>query len=106
MPAWAIPPGSGAVALRSRCPGLAPTRPDGLAPAEVPHASSAIRIVQQLGGSFGTAVLAAVLVHAAAGHPGTAGHAAAFGTTFWWTIGGTALALLPVLLLPSRRRPG
>lgn len=77
---------------------------DGLAAAEVPHASSAIRIVQQLGGSFGTAVLAAVLVRAAAGSPGTAGHAAAFGTTFWWTIGCTALALLPVLLLPSRRR--
>lgn len=35
----------------------------GLDHARVPHASTTVRIAQQLGGSFGTAVLAAVLAH-------------------------------------------
>jgi MFS family permease len=45
----------------------------GLSPAQVPHASSATRIVQFVGGSFGAAVLVAVILdrqaaaHAAAG---------------------------------------
>ena len=76
----------------------------GLGGAEIAHASSATRIMQQLGGSFGAAVIAVILetqiaaLHAA----GSAGLATAFADTFWWTLALTAIALLPALLLPSR----
>jgi EmrB/QacA subfamily drug resistance transporter len=80
----------------------------GLSPEQVPHASSATRIVQFVGGSFGAAVLVAVILdrqavaHAAAG---TAGLAAAYAHTFWWCTGFTALALIPALLLSGRSKP-
>ena len=79
----------------------------GLRPGQVPHASSVTRILQYLGGSFGAAVLVAVILdgqlaaHAAAG---PAGVTAAFGYTFWWCTGFTALALLPALLMSGRAR--
>lgn len=74
----------------------------GLPPERVPDASSAIRIVQQLGGSFGTAVLATILAHARAAHP-AAVPAAAFDRTFWWTLAFIAVALIPALALPKHR---
>jgi EmrB/QacA subfamily drug resistance transporter len=76
----------------------------GLSREQVPHASSATRIVQFVGGSFGAAVLVAVILdrqaaaHAAAG---AAGLATAYAHTFWWCTGFTALALVPALLLSS-----
>jgi EmrB/QacA subfamily drug resistance transporter len=80
----------------------------GLSREQVPHASSATRILQFVGGSFGAAILVAVILdryavaHAAAG---AAGLATAFGDTFWWCTGFTALALIPGLLLAGRPRP-
>lgn len=86
---------------------------EGLRREEIPHASSATRITQQVGGAFGAAVLAVILERQAAGHAaGTAGLAGAFGTTFWWCLGFTVLGLLPALLLrrpapaPEPRGPG
>jgi EmrB/QacA subfamily drug resistance transporter len=79
----------------------------GLSREQVPHASSATRIVQFVGGSFGSAVLVAVILdrqavaHAAAG---AAGLATAYGHTFWWCVGFTALALVPALFLSSGSR--
>jgi len=79
----------------------------GLSREDVPHASSATRILQFVGGSFGSAVLVALILdrqvtaHAAAG---AAGLATAFGHTFWWCTGFTALALVPALLLSGRAR--
>jgi EmrB/QacA subfamily drug resistance transporter len=79
----------------------------GLSREQVPHASSATRIVQFVGGSFGAAVLVAVILdqqaaaHAAAG---AAGLAAAYAHTFWWCVGFTALALIPALFLSSGSR--
>ncbi|MFJ4297469.1 MDR family MFS transporter [Curtobacterium sp. NPDC089689] len=71
----------------------------GLAKPEMPHASTITRLAQQLGGAFGTAVLAVVLSGAAAGgHP-----VAAFHEAFWWAIAITALATATALLLPGRR---
>ncbi len=75
----------------------------GLAPADIPHASSATRILQQVGGSFGTTVLALILTHELAS-PATGGRAAAFDVTFWWSFGFVLLALLVALLLPRRAR--
>jgi MFS family permease len=76
----------------------------GLTPQQVPDASSITRIVQQLGGSFGTAVLAVILQRATLAHASTglAGHAAAFGQAFWWSLGFTILAFVPALFLSNR----
>ena len=58
--------------------------------ASVPDASSVTRIMQQVGGSFGTAVLAVILA------------AHSFQETFWWSVAFTALAVLPAAMLPRR----
>jgi EmrB/QacA subfamily drug resistance transporter len=79
----------------------------GLSREQVPHASSATRILQFVGGSFGAAVLvAAILDRQAAAHAaaGAAGLATAYAHTFWWCVGFTALALVPALLLSSGTR--
>jgi MFS family permease len=70
----------------------------------IPHATTAVRVFQQVGGSFGVAVLAVSLQRNAAGAGSTAELAQAFGTTFWWAAGAAALTLIPVLLLRDRRR--
>jgi len=77
----------------------------GLDPAAVPRASSSVRIMQQLGASFGSAVLLIITQNQLNDHPHTtAGMAAAFGTTFWWILGFTVVMLIPVLFLPGRQR--
>ncbi|MET8974270.1 MDR family MFS transporter [Streptomyces sp. NPDC004539] len=55
----------------------------------VPHASTIVRIVQQLGGSFGTAVLAGLLTHG-------------FPYAFAWATGFTVLACAVSVLYPVR----
>jgi EmrB/QacA subfamily drug resistance transporter len=74
----------------------------GLSKPELPHASSATRIMQQVGGAFGAAVLVVILTGGATHAASAAGLAAAFDRTFWWSVGFTALALVPALLLPGR----
>jgi EmrB/QacA subfamily drug resistance transporter len=61
-------------------------------------ATSANRILQQVGGVLGTAVLAIVLQRESSGHA----PAAAFGHTFAWALACTALAVIPALALPRR----
>jgi EmrB/QacA subfamily drug resistance transporter len=74
----------------------------GLQPAAVPRASTSIRIMQQLGGSFGSAALFIIIQHQLTSHPHTAaGLAAAFSTTFWWVLAFAAVMLIPVLFLPG-----
>jgi MFS family permease len=78
----------------------------GLPKADVPHASIATRIMQQLGGAFGAAVLVVILAGQAGGRLGSqAVLATAFGHTFRWCIGFTALAVVPGLLMPGRPAP-
>lgn len=52
-----------------------------------------------MGGSFGAGVLAVVLAQGISKHVGD--RSLAFHTAFWWSIGLTALALLPARFLPS-----
>ncbi len=83
----------------------AATAYSGLTPDQIPHASTATRIAQQVGGSFGTAIMAMILqtqliAHASAG---VAGQAAAFDNTFWWSLVFTAIAVIPALALPRRQ---
>ncbi|MGH2513419.1 MAG: MDR family MFS transporter [Candidatus Limnocylindrales bacterium] len=77
----------------------------GLRSDQVPHASIATRITSQLGGAFGAAVLALILQTQIAAHAsgGLAGLASAFDTAFWWSVGFTALAIIPTLFLPGSR---
>jgi EmrB/QacA subfamily drug resistance transporter len=70
----------------------------GLAPEQVAPATSANRILQQLGGVLGTVTLALILQQ----NGTTRATAAAFGHTFAWVLGLTALAVLPALALPPR----
>jgi MFS family permease len=75
----------------------------GLDRADVPHASILTRIAQQVGGSFGTAVLAVILqgaLHTAGPEP--TAPTTAFDRTFWWSIAFTAVAVPVTLLLPGR----
>ncbi|HEY2694139.1 MAG TPA: DHA2 family efflux MFS transporter permease subunit [Pseudonocardiaceae bacterium] len=72
----------------------------GLPAEQIPHASSGIRIMQQLGGSLGTAVLAVILQSQLA----TQSTASAFGHTFGWALGLSVLAVIPAVLLPRRAR--
>jgi EmrB/QacA subfamily drug resistance transporter len=74
----------------------------GLERTQVPHASILTRIAQQLGGSFGVAILAVILSRAASGADSVAGRADAFSESFWWAVGFTALAVPLSLLLPVR----
>jgi EmrB/QacA subfamily drug resistance transporter len=75
--------------------------------ASVPDASTITRVLLQVGGSFGTAVLAVILA------TGASGTASAFHVAFGWSVGLTVLALIPALLMPAaspepigRRGPG
>jgi EmrB/QacA subfamily drug resistance transporter len=88
-----------------------------LSHAEVPRATSALNVLQRVGGSMGTALLAVVLQHQIASRLGGAGGgtlqrlpddvrarvaeplAAAFGNTFWWAVGMSAVALVPAVAL-------
>ncbi|MFE1321801.1 DHA2 family efflux MFS transporter permease subunit [Kitasatospora phosalacinea] len=92
----------------------------GLDRAQFPNATSIVNISQRVGGSIGTALLSLVLQRSYQQQAGPdavvtevqAGtHAAeqlvpAFGSAFWWTLGFSALALLPALALPRRPAAG
>ncbi len=95
--------------------------------AQVPRATAAINILQRVGGSIGTALLAVILerqitqaVPGAASAITTGGAtittsvrekiapqiAAAFGHTFWWAVGIAVLALVPALFLSRKPATG
>src|SRR3954447_5174815 len=100
-----------------------------LSRAQVPRATSALNVIQRVGGWMGTALLAVVLQHQIASQLGAAGVpagsggaslqqvpdavrarvadplAAAFANTFWWAVGMSAFALIPAtVLVVSQRR--
>ena len=66
--------------------------------AGIPHATMNTRIAQQVGASFGIAIVAVALQSGLA-H----GAASAFQGAFWWAIGITVAALIPALALPAAR---
>jgi EmrB/QacA subfamily drug resistance transporter len=65
-------------------------------PAGIPHATMNTRIAQQVGASFGTAIVAVALQSLL-----THGATSAFQGAFWWAIGITVAAIIPALALPS-----
>ena len=60
-----------------------------LRPDQVNNATPQLNVLQRVGGSIGTAILAVVAPerHQRAGRPTPAGVAGAFGDTYWWVIG-------------------
>jgi EmrB/QacA subfamily drug resistance transporter len=68
---------------------------------QIPRATALSSVVQRVGGSFGTAVLAVILESTTGGVRSAAALAGGFGQTFWWTVGFAAIALVPAYLLPS-----
>lgn len=73
----------------------------GLPKASIPRASTAINILQRVGGSLGTALFAVVLTSQAGGHENAS--PADFSHTFWWVTGLILLALALTLTLPRGR---
>jgi len=73
----------------------------GLQRSQVPDASIITRIAQQVGGSFGTALLALVLTSTVAVAGSAAQLAGAFQDAFRWTLGFTAAGVLLALALPG-----
>jgi EmrB/QacA subfamily drug resistance transporter len=74
----------------------------GLGKEQIPHSSVLTRTMQQIGGSFGTAVLAVILTAALAAHPGDL--SAGFDVAFWWAAGFSVVAVLLSLWLPGAPR--
>ena len=68
----------------------------GIPRAGIPHATLNTRITQQVGTSFGIAIVAVVLQSLLA-HGATS----AFRGAFWWAIGITVVALIPALALEN-----
>lgn len=93
---------------------------------DVPRATSALNVIQRIGGSIGTALLAVVLNQQIEGQfprgggsletlGGTAGRlpadaaqglADAFSSTYWWAMALAAVAIVPAIVLARVSRPG
>ncbi|MBK8462407.1 MAG: multidrug efflux MFS transporter [Nigerium sp.] len=74
----------------------------GLPRSDVPDASIITRIASQVGGSFGSAVLAVILTGAMATATTTAALTRGFQQSFAWTMGFTVTGMLISLALPGR----
>jgi EmrB/QacA subfamily drug resistance transporter len=70
-----------------------------LRPEQVNHATPQLNVLQRVGGSLGTAILSVVLSNHLTGATSPGAMAGAFGTTYWWVMGVTVLALAPTILL-------
>jgi EmrB/QacA subfamily drug resistance transporter len=77
----------------------------GLRRDQVPHASIATRILQTIGGAFGSAILATIVQHQLSNSPVSDIQmvAGAYNVAFWWSIGFTVIAIIPALLLSMRK---
>jgi EmrB/QacA subfamily drug resistance transporter len=71
---------------------------------ELADATPQLNVLQRVGGSIGTALLAVVLQRALIGAHTTAAAAAGYGTAFWASAGMTALAIVPCIILMRAER--
>lgn len=75
----------------------------GLERSEIAHSSVLTRTAQQIGGSFGTAVLAVILVQSTSG-TSTAAVVSGFHVAFWWATGFSLVATALCAWLPGREQ--
>ena len=77
----------------------------GLSKEQIPHASSATRIIQQIGGAFGAAVFAAILgnqlTHSSVINISV--EASAFSYTFFWSLVFILPALILAIFIPGNK---
>jgi EmrB/QacA subfamily drug resistance transporter len=66
---------------------------------EVSHATPQLNVLNRIGGSIGTTVLAVVLADAARHAHTKAAAAHAYGTAFWWSVGLAVLAVVSCIVL-------
>ncbi len=71
---------------------------------ELAHATPQLNVLQRVGGSIGTAVLAVVLQRSLVGAHTLSGQASAYGTAFWASTALTALAIVPAFILLRTER--
>jgi hypothetical protein len=71
---------------------------------KVNDASPQLTVLQRVGGSLGTAIIAVVLEGQLSTAHTAAAAAAGFGQTYWWVMGVTLLALIPTLMLARIER--
>jgi EmrB/QacA subfamily drug resistance transporter len=71
---------------------------------ELSSATPQLNVLQRVGGSIGTAVLAVVLQRALIGVHTPSGAAGAYGTAFWASAGLAALAIVPCMILTRAER--
>jgi EmrB/QacA subfamily drug resistance transporter len=71
---------------------------------ELSDATPQLNVLQRVGGSIGTAVLAVVLQRALTGAHTLSAAASGYGTAFWWATGITALAIIPCVVLMRAER--
>ena len=66
---------------------------------QITHATPQLNVLNRVGGSIGTTVLAVVLADAERGTHTATQAAHAFGTAFWWSTGIAAVAIIPCVIL-------
>jgi EmrB/QacA subfamily drug resistance transporter len=71
---------------------------------ELADATPQLNVLQRVGGSLGTAVLAVVLTRALSGEHTSSGMASGFGTAFWASAALTAVAVVPAYILLRAER--
>ncbi len=71
---------------------------------ELSDATPQLNVLNRVGGSIGTAILAVVLQRAEVGAHTLGATAHAYGTAFWWSMGLTALAIIPCVVLTRAER--
>lgn len=72
---------------------------------QIPHASISTRILQTIGGAFGSALLATIVEHqlSSSSVPSIQTTASAYNVAFWWSIGFAMIAIIPALLLSTHK---
>jgi EmrB/QacA subfamily drug resistance transporter len=75
-----------------------------LRPEQIADATPQLTVVQRVGGSIGTAVLAVVLGTALTGAAGPSETSAAFASAYWWAFGLSIVALIPAVILAQAER--
>ncbi|HTW12543.1 MAG TPA: DHA2 family efflux MFS transporter permease subunit [Solirubrobacteraceae bacterium] len=66
---------------------------------EVTHATPQLNVLNRVGGSIGTTILAVVLADATRNAHSVSAAAHAYGTAFWWSVGMAAVAIIPCVVL-------
>ena len=75
-----------------------------LRPEQIADATPQLTVVQRVGGSIGTAVLAVALSAGLEGQTTASGMADAFSAAYWWALGLTVAAIVPAVILLRAER--